>query len=468
MLTTMQNFLFLIIVLLLAAACSPASGGEVGPTDDSESGDESGVGEGEALQPLDDGSGTLNPDAAYFAEDAGISLEEANQRLAFQETIGDIQPQLMSDLPGTYGGLWVEHEPAYRIVIALTEGDEQSIRRYIDGKDWAAFVEVIIVDTTLEQLTRDQAAAGRAAQAINASVTTAVDIINNRVELFVGNPGLFQNDLADAGIDLPHSVVVSAFDAGGDPPDSNRGVLLEVTTADGRTIYLPKQAPTNVSMAALMEGTLLEVDGCLRISDDHYEDGFLVIWRNDADLRVGGDKIDVLNGHGQPVARVGDRLRAGGGAMESPIGYARLDESIPGMPIEGCPGPYWVAGELETLVEQLIPDIYFEPFSSGGEILVYFVHQSRPSPETEILSGQLQLDDEDCLRVDGYLVIWPPGFFLREEPLRIIDSSLKDIAQVGDPIQLSGSEKRSADYRYFENKVRCSGPYWGVKAVSVP
>ena len=154
--------------------------------------------------------------------------------------------------------------------------------------------------------------------------------------------------------------------------------------------------------------------------------------------------------------------------MESPAGYARLDESIPGMPIEDCQGPYWIAGELETLVEQQIPDIYFEPFSSGGQILAWYVNQSRPSLETDTLRGELHIDDEGCLRVEGYLVIWPPGVYLREEPLRIIDSTLKDIAQAGDLIELSGGEKIPADYRYFDNKVRCSGPYWGVNAVSVP
>ncbi len=71
------------------------------------------------------------------------------------------------------------------------------------------------------------------------------------------------------------------------------------------------------------------------------------------------------------------------------------------MPIDGCPGPYWVAAPLETLSEQSVPDIYFEPFSSGGKILAWFVNQSRPSPETEILSGELVLDEEGCLRLEG-------------------------------------------------------------------
>jgi len=359
----LHNVLFLIVILLLSAACSPATGGEVGlPAGGTQSGAVSQAGESLPDQEPD----LLNPDAAYFAEDAGITLEEANLRLAFQETIGDIQPHLMSALPDIYGGLWVEHEPAYRIVIALTEGDKATIQPYIEGNDWAPFVEVITVRYTLEELTRDQAAAGRAADSVQASVTTAVDVINNRVELKVGNPELFQNDLAEAGLSLPSSVVVSAFQTGGELPGRNQGVVLEFPTGDGRTIYLPKQAPSDMSMAALMEGALIEVNGCLRLSDDNYQNGFLVIWRNDADLRINGDSIEVLDGRGQPIARVGQPLRAGGGAIESPMAYARLEETIPGLPIAACPGPYWLIAEMETIIRPVViktptKEIYHQP-----------------------------------------------------------------------------------------------------------
>ncbi len=353
---------FLIFILLLTAACSPATPADLALPIPTQPAADSQPGETGPDRPAD----PPNPDAAIFAEDAGITLEEANQRLVFQETIGDIQPQLMSDLGDTYGGLWVEHEPAYRIVIALTEGDQASIRPYIEGQDWAGYVEVIHVDYTLEELTRDQAAAGRAAETVHASVTTAVDVIHNRVELWVGNPELFQNDLIGAGLRLPPSVVISAFEAGGDLPESNQGLVLEAPTADGRTIYLPKQAPTDMSMAALIEGDLIEVNGCLRLTSADYEHGFLVIWRNDADIRVAGDLIEVLDGRGQPIARVGQPLRAGGGAIESPTGYGRLEESIPGLPIEGCPGPYWVIATMETVSPPLgrktpTPEIYHQP-----------------------------------------------------------------------------------------------------------
>ena len=102
----------------------------------------------------------------------------------------------------------------------------------------------------------------------------------------------------------------------------------------------------------------------------------------------------------------------------------------------------------------------------GGQILAWFVSHSRSSPETEILSGELVLDEASCIRLEGYLLILPPETYLREDPLRIVDHELHELARIGDLIQVTGAEKGPDDYRYFENKVHCPGPYWGVNQIS--
>ena len=344
--------LLFVAFLFGVAACSPAvDSGENGlsPTEF----DESAGGNVGALsvEGTEDETPILvdNPDVQYFAEDMGISLEEAARRLSYQQTIGSIQPQLMADLADSFGGLWVEHEPAYRIVIALTDGDKSTVEQYIQGFEWATFVEVINVEHTLAQLSADQAAVSGAAQEINVPVSSAVDVMNNRVEVTIGNPALFEEELAEAGFELPETVDLVAVDPGSELPDSNRGDVLQAADKDGRTIYLPRQAPSNISMAALMEGTLIEVDGCLRISDDSYPNGFMVIWRHDAGLRFSGEAIEVVNGRGDVIARAGEAITAGGGALESPRAGQQLQENIPGLPVDTCPGPYWVIAEMETL-----------------------------------------------------------------------------------------------------------------------
>jgi hypothetical protein len=134
-------------------------------------------------------------------------------------------------------------------------------------------------------------------------------------------------------------------------PDTDQGVLLEAITPDGRVVYLPVQPPSEESMMALLEGTLLEVDGCLRVEDGHYDDGWLVIWPFGSDISVADDGIEVIDERGKPVARVGEQLGAGGGAIENTRGMESINDMIPGMPIAGCRGPYWVAAPLQTMVE---------------------------------------------------------------------------------------------------------------------
>lgn len=405
-------------------------------------------------------------DAQAYADSENVSLEEAVRRLGFQDSIGDIQPALMRDLADTFGGLWVQHQPDYAIFIALTDGDESAIQPYIQGKPWSDEVQVRQVMYTYEELRSDQQQASGIAKALDNNVTTTVDLRNNRVELIVGNPQLFLDALASAGYTLPDSVTVLAIQPDLPLPESNQGVVLEAVTGDGRPIFLPKQAPAASSMAALMDGMLVEVNGCLRITDQAYEEGFLVIWPYDSDMRLRGESIDILNGEMKVVAQVGKPFRAGGGAVESMSGAKAVDNSIPGMPLEGCSGPYWIAAPLETMVEQAVADVYVNPFLSDDHQFGHFIFQSRASEVEGTISGELVIE-EGCMRVADHTILWPPNIYPREEPLRLVTDGEEHVAYYGDTISISGAVKEADDYRYFENKVDCPGPYWGANAVTM-
>lgn len=464
---TRGNLVTLLLLCLIPLACTPTTGSpgvtasraetepEIEPDAETETETET---ETTAL----DLDSPLVQDAQMYASEVGISLEEAVRRFEFQDSIGDIQPALMSDLATTFGGLWVEHQPEFGIFIALTDGDESALRPYIEGKPWYSYVEVRQVEYTLVELLAAQQIASGMAATVNSAVTASVDVINNQVQLTVGNPEIFLADLASAGKHLPGSVVVLPIQPDLPLPESNQGSVLEAISEDGSTIFLPKQPPSGFSMAALMEGTLVEVNGCLRVTGDGYEDGFLLLWPNDSDMRLSGQAVEVLNGDMKVVAQVGESLRIGGGAIESPNGMAGYDELIPGLPLPGCPGPYWVAAPLETVAEQAMPDVYVDPFSSGGRILALFIQQSRPSDVEGTLTGKLVVDEDGCMRVADHTILWPPGIFPREEPLRLVSTGEAPLADVGDMVTISGAVKQAGDYRYFENKVPCPAPFWGA------
>lgn len=132
------------------------------------------------------------------------------------------------------------------------------------------------------------------------------------------------------------------------PSGSPSGRVENFSLRDRGTLWFPRQPETDVHMTALLEGQLILDNGCLRATTEGYEEsGFLVIWPAGAAPRFLGDgTIEVLDVSGEIVTRVGEPISLGGGAMESDESMRFWEQQIEGLPIEGCPGPYWVAGEL--------------------------------------------------------------------------------------------------------------------------
>lgn len=125
---------------------------------------------------------------------------------------------------------------------------------------------------------------------------------------------------------------------------------------DGSALHFPRQPTTDgEQMQALLEGQLVLENGCLRVVTDEYkESGFLILWPSDAEVRTTVDGVvEVLDSSGQIAGRVDASISISGGAMENESVMVFWESQIDGLPIEGCPGPYWVAGELYPLAEVL-------------------------------------------------------------------------------------------------------------------
>lgn len=407
---------------------------------------------------------TLNPDAQFYADEYGISLEEAGQRLEWQSAIGELNATLEANEAETFAGLWIEHEPEFKIVVAFTENGEETLAPYIAGRPFAAVVEVREYEYSWDELRAVQQELTAAIEALEPlNFSSGVDVQNNRVTLTVANPAALLAELETAGYTLPPMVVVEAIDPG-NIPDDTRGGVTEYTGPDGQTIYFPRQGPAVAYMDALLEGTLaLDEAGCLRMEYPGMgadgELGPLVIWHYDFTLHVEGDAVEVLNGAGEVVARVGEEVRMGGGFGS--------EVALPGMPLEACPGPYWILGSIETLEAQAIPDIdvYFVA-GDGDAVRAVFYSQSKPAGGEAGITGVLTVE-EGCFRVGDYTILWPPDIWPNEDadPLQVVyrrDGVEALIVTVGEEVTLPGQERGPGDYRFFENKVNCAGPYWGV------
>ena len=138
--------------------------------------------------------------------------------------------------------------------------------------------------------------------------------------------------------------------------DGSSVVECEKASTSEPTIFFPQgQEETGdgvrVVMQALLFGELVVVDGCLRLKESHGDASHLLIWPPDFTLSIENNAIQILNGAGQVVARVGDELRISGGEVPAAVAPA-----FPGLPssgqcpprfsiVGGEPGGYWIVGD---------------------------------------------------------------------------------------------------------------------------
>ena len=117
------------------------------------------------------------------------------------------------------------------------------------------------------------------------------------------------------------------------------------SSASGPTVFFLLQPPTvgdRVNMMAGGNAELVLDEGCLRTGS---ADGDLIIWPPGFSLTTEDDGVQILNETGQIVARVGEKVRMGGGQISYP---SVLGEYVLRQLPSSCPGPYLVVGSVPT------------------------------------------------------------------------------------------------------------------------
>ena len=110
----------------------------------------------------------------------------------------------------------------------------------------------------------------------------------------------------------------------------------DVSPAPEVSFFPVQQEVQTEVMQVLLQGELVLDNGCLRVHDE------LILWPYGYSLKTEGKEIWVINDKGNPVARVGDLVRLGGGQVPAFFAEEKLGHPLP----EGCDGPYFLAGEV--------------------------------------------------------------------------------------------------------------------------
>lgn len=121
------------------------------------------------------------------------------------------------------------------------------------------------------------------------------------------------------------------------------------TSISSSSPFFPVQKAGLDGMTALLEGKLELDNGYLRVK--YFDNNYLLIWPYGFSLRTEGEEIQVIDSNGQVVARVGDKIRVGGGERTGEKAKEFIEKYIVEQPLpDDCQSPYWiVAGVVETI-----------------------------------------------------------------------------------------------------------------------
>ncbi len=147
-------------------------------------------------------------DAEVYAADLGIGLQEAMRRLSLQIPAGKLSANLAANETNTFAGLWIQHAPDFRIIVLLTDGNYESIRKYVDGGPLTGLVDVRVAKLSLAELEAVQNAVHQTVAALGIPCNSRTNVFQNRVELHITDPIRLETALASASLGLPDSVKV--------------------------------------------------------------------------------------------------------------------------------------------------------------------------------------------------------------------------------------------------------------------
>lgn len=248
---------------------------------------------------------SIPPEARWYAEANGVTLEEAARRFALEPAIGQLNATLEAREGPTFAGLWIEHTPMYRVIASFTRDGEAALARYIAGSDLAPVVEVRPAQFTLTRLQADIATLSAKLQGL--PFTASVNVRENRVDVEVGDREEVDKFMRARGVQLPPTARLVHM---------SQGPSLDCSDESGRAygVFFPRHCtqPWQPMMQALIEGELTIRDGCLIVGND------LAIWPPGWTLGMGADRLEVRDADGARVGALGDSVRFGGGQLSDP------------------------------------------------------------------------------------------------------------------------------------------------------
>jgi streptogrisin C len=155
----------------------------------------------------------LLQDAAAYAADNGVTLDEAVNRLNLQSEIGRLEGLLTEQEP-SFAGLWIEHKPQYKLVVRFQDPTaEGRLRARIAGTPLENIArETRTAPLSLGQLKQRRTAALQRVRELGIPADIDINIKDNRVEIYSDRAQSLRSLIANGRTRLPERVQILAVE----------------------------------------------------------------------------------------------------------------------------------------------------------------------------------------------------------------------------------------------------------------
>jgi hypothetical protein len=123
--------------------------------------------------------------AETYASRYNVPYEEALRRLKFQTQVGELDARLTEQEKATFGGLYIEHKPIFRVVVKFTGANGSAIlAKYTQDP---AYVPAV-AETAYSALLDIQNSLAATLKPLSIKAWTDIDVKTGRVKLYVPSP----------------------------------------------------------------------------------------------------------------------------------------------------------------------------------------------------------------------------------------------------------------------------------------
>ncbi|HEX6097287.1 MAG TPA: PKD domain-containing protein [Thermoanaerobaculia bacterium] len=154
----------------------------------------------------DDG---LVKDAESYAAQFGVSVDEGVRRLQLQPAVSELEGALLAEESAAFAGLWIQHEPDYRIVVRFTNRAAAArLKARVAGGPLEKLVETRGARWSLAELGKQQQEVRAHAEQLDMRLESDINVFDNKVEVYTTEPEKLSAKLAAAKTRLPESAGV--------------------------------------------------------------------------------------------------------------------------------------------------------------------------------------------------------------------------------------------------------------------